>query len=1151
MHKKYLIGRAVSVIIITLLFVSGCKQESNSQVSNQTETINQPNKLLAFSKTTGWRHDSIAAGIKAIHQIGEAQNYQVLATEDAAIFNDRDLSKFSALIFLNTTGDVLNDEQQVAMERYIQAGGGFVGIHSAADTEHAGDWYWYRKLVGGVFKSHPNIPSNVQLAELTVVDDKHQATHFMPSQFQYADEWYDYKDLSKFRNDLLSLDEDSYQGGLSGHYHPIAWYQEFDGGRSFYTGIGHTADNFTNPFYLEHLLGGIKYAIGDNVQLDYSKSKPEHNRFVKEVHLEGLNEPVSFSMTNDAKTILYIERKGGIFQYNLQDKSVINLGSVPVYSGKKNSEFGLIAIALDPNFDQNQQVYLMYNKVLEQDKLVQSISRFKLSNQKIDLSSEQVLLTIPSDNTCCHTGGNMEFNQAGELFIAVGDNTNPFNSDGLGPTNNKAEEAVNDALRTSANTMDLRGKILRIVPNSDTGYSIPKGNLFTDAEQGRAEIYVMGTRNPYTISYDEASKALYFGDVGPDAKADDPKKGPMGYDEINKVTQAGNFGWPMFIANNQAYRDYDETNDKLKAWYNPLDPINNSPRNTGSHKLPPAQPALIYYPYGNSEKFKALGAGSRNALVAGVYRQPTSTEAGIKSYPKYYDGKLFISDFMRRWLKVVTTNSAGKVIKIDNFAPQLELAAPIDLSFSANGELWVLEYGSKWFKGNDDAKLSRIVYTGDGNREPIANIQLKHSQGAAPLLISADASLSKDLDGDALTYGWSLQALSAEQVKLGQILDSVAFNPEKVISNQAVLSTQIHQPGQYALILKVTDSQGADAYSKKLIEVGNDVPDISISISGNQSFVWPNEAKAYQVVVTDKEDGSTENASITADAVNVLVRKQQLNKVKLGHQIPSDNQMGKDAVKQYNCLGCHQLKSASIGPSFNQIADKYTQQAQANTIISQSIAQGSRGKWGDHQMPAHNFLNSETRQAIAQYILSFTSPDPSLPLTGQFKVTQPADYKLMVEYTDKGANNLAGITAKAEYLLRSPILRLSDLVNRQHPAKSVRVNDDASVKFIGEASYLYLGKYDLTQINSIKLTHKINQSYQQKSKFEIRVDSINGDLIGQGQFNLSAADSSKQSIHTSKITPLNQTRELYLLVNSKADDNLVKPIQIIYMEFSQ
>lgn len=227
-------------------------------------------KLLVFSKTAGFRHQSIETGIEALKKLGEQNNFQIEATEDASVFKEEYLKDFNAVIFLNTTGDILEQEQQKQMERFIQAGGGFVGIHAAADTEY--DWPWYGKLVGGYFESHPKI----QEATLHIVDKKHPATRHLSAEWQKVDEWYNYKNINPKNKVLIKLDESTYEGGTNGDNHPMAWYKEYDGGRAFYTGMGHTDESYADPLYMKHVLGGIKYAIGKGKAVDYSKVSQAH-----------------------------------------------------------------------------------------------------------------------------------------------------------------------------------------------------------------------------------------------------------------------------------------------------------------------------------------------------------------------------------------------------------------------------------------------------------------------------------------------------------------------------------------------------------------------------------------------------------------------------------------------------------------------------------------------------------------------------------------------------------------------------------------------------------------------------------------------------------------------------------------------------------
>jgi len=213
--------------------------------------------VLVFSRTAGFRHDSIPAGIAAIQALGSQHGFDVDATEAPATFTDQGLAKYRVVVFLNTTGAVLDAGQHAAFERFIGRGGGFVGIHSAADTEY--EWPWYGKLVGAYFRSHPAIQS----ATLSVVDPAHVSTRHLPAQWTRTDEWYNFRnppgpDVSV----LLRISETSYQGGSMGGNHPMAWCHAYGGGRAWYTALGHTIDSYSDPLYLQHLWGGIAWSAG-------------------------------------------------------------------------------------------------------------------------------------------------------------------------------------------------------------------------------------------------------------------------------------------------------------------------------------------------------------------------------------------------------------------------------------------------------------------------------------------------------------------------------------------------------------------------------------------------------------------------------------------------------------------------------------------------------------------------------------------------------------------------------------------------------------------------------------------------------------------------------------------------------------------------
>ncbi|WP_409468382.1 ThuA domain-containing protein [Streptomyces sp. HC307] len=250
-------GRLTTAVVGTALLL-GCVVSGPAASHSPSASADDGKRVLVFSKTAGFRHDSIPEGIAAVRELGETGGFTVDATEDAGAFTSRNLGRYDAVVFLSTTGDVLDAAQQSAFERYIRSGGSYVGIHAAADTEY--DWEFYGGLAGAYFHSHPAI----QPATVDVEDRAHPATSGLARTWDRTDEWYNYRSNPRERAHVLaSLDESSYTGGTMHGDHPIAWCQNYQGGRAFYTGGGHTKESFAEPAFREHLLGGIRWAIGD------------------------------------------------------------------------------------------------------------------------------------------------------------------------------------------------------------------------------------------------------------------------------------------------------------------------------------------------------------------------------------------------------------------------------------------------------------------------------------------------------------------------------------------------------------------------------------------------------------------------------------------------------------------------------------------------------------------------------------------------------------------------------------------------------------------------------------------------------------------------------------------------------------------------
>ncbi|RYF95954.1 MAG: ThuA domain-containing protein, partial [Chitinophagaceae bacterium] len=681
-------------------------------------------RLLVFSKTTGFRHGSIAAGQKAIMKLGQEHGFEVDTTENSDYFNEDSLSNYAAVVFLNTTGYPLNNVQQADFERYIQAGGGYMGIHAATDAEY--DWGWYSRLAGAQFASHPE----QQEANLDVIDATHASTKHLPKVWRRKDEWYNFKNLNPDVKVLIKIDESSYKGGKNNGNHPMAWYHDYDGGRAFYTELGHTDESYVDDNYLKHILGGIQYAMGDNKKLDYSKAKglrvPDENRFTKSILTEGtLFEPTEMTILPNLD-ILVAQRRGELMRYKSADKSFKQVGFLDVYHQTHtkgvNAEEGVLGLQADPDFATNHFVYIMYSPI---DTSVNRLSRFKFENDTLDMKSEKIIIQFYSQREiCCHTGGSIAFGPNKELFVSAGDNSTPFDEPGqkyvnrgFGPLDDRPGHEQYDARRSAGNTNDLRGKILRIKINPDGSYTVPDGNLFAKGTEGtKPEIYVMGNRNPYRISVDKKNGYLYWGEVGPDASADSTgTRGPRGYDELNQAKKAGYFGWPLFVGNNYPYNAYDYATGKSGEAFDPAKPVNNSRNNTGIQQLPPVAPAFIWYPYGESAEFPQVGAGGRNAMAGPVYY--TDMFPKETRYPDFFNNKLFIYDWIRGWVKVVTLKPNGDFDKMEPFMPSTRFNSMIDMEVGPDGKLYVLEYGSGWFSKNADAALARIDFNG-GNRAP-------------------------------------------------------------------------------------------------------------------------------------------------------------------------------------------------------------------------------------------------------------------------------------------------------------------------------------------------------------------------------------------------------------------------------------------------
>jgi cytochrome c len=1072
-----------------------------------------PSKILLFSKTQVFRHLSIEAGQKAFIEMGKQHGFEVVTTENSNLFTEENLSKYRAVVFLNTTGDVLNAEQQNAFERYIQAGGGYLGIHAAADTEY--EWPWYNKLVGAWFESHP-MPDNVQKGVFKVEDATHESTSFLPKSWEREDEFYSYKDISPNIHVLLSIDEKTYSGGTNGDFHPMAWYQEFEGGRSFYTAGGHTDASFSEPLFVQHLYEGLRFVMGGDSPkpLDYSKATtikmPEENRFSKVILEEKLDEPMEMTVLPDNR-VLIVERKGNLKMFSPATGKIQVIAQIPVNTkvrdekgNEENDEGGLLGITKDPDFDQNGWIYLYYSPEGSEPKNI--LARFQMKGDALLADSKKVILEIPTQRAISgHAGGSLTFDSKGNLFLSTGDHINPHQSNGYSPSDDRPGRQPYDAQMTSANSNDLRGKILRIHPEKDGTYTIPEGNLFpTGTPKTRPEIYTMGHRNPFRISVDPKNGFLYWGDVGPDASGPGENRGPEGQDEVGQARMAGNFGWPYFVGDNKPYYEYDFETGKSGKQYDPAKPVNNSANNTGIKDLPPAQKAFIWYPYAESKEFPLVGAGGRSAMAGPVFYRDQFQESD-KVFPEYYDGKLLIYEWMRGWIMAVTMDSEGNYVNMERFMPSYKFSNPMDMEFGQDGSLYMLEYGSGWFTQNDDARLIKIEYNG-GNRMPVIQMASDKRGGSVPLKVSFSSEGTSDPDYDDLKYVWTISSENSKAQKFEEANPTVTFD----------------KPGVYTAKLVVSDSKGGSQTQSLEILAGNEEPVLVFeSSSSNQSFFFPNLPFDYNVKVTDKEDGSLENGGIKPEEVAVsfdyLPEGYDLVAIAQGHRTADANagiMKGLNLIDGSDCKSCHTPDKKSVGPSYLDIANKYKGDSKAAVMLAKKVVSGGSGVWGQVPMSAHPQLNESDALEMVNYILSSSTRKNSkeiLPVKGSYQMAIPEGdkgegiYVVRAAYKDKGNQGIPPISAEKVLTLR----------NAKMPAGKAEIAEN-TMKYgtvvIASVSDSYIGfkNLDLTGIEKIAFTASAPQSQLNAAggTIEIRLGSETGKWIGSAEVKRSSESSS-------------------------------------------
>jgi cytochrome c len=820
----------------------------------------------------------------------------------------------------------------------------------------------------------------------------------------------------------------------------------------------------------------LDYAIGKNVLPDYSKAQtlavPEQNRYTYQILTQGLDEPMQMAILPD-NDVLIVERKGAVKLFEDSIKQIRTIANFDVFSG---IEDGLLGVALDPDFEANNWVYFYY--AVGGEKSINRLSRMQLKEGNLLMASEKVLLEIPTQRQyCCHSAGYIHFGRDGLLYLSTGDNTNAEETEGYVPIDERPGRELADDQATAASSNDLRGKILRIKPEPDGTYSIPDGNLFPEGmPKTRPEIYIMGSRNPYRFSVDAKNGYVYWGDVGPDTKVPS-SGGTLSYDEINQARKPGFFGWPYFLGNNEAFPKYDFATKEEGPKFNALKPINASPNNTGIQQLPPAQQAMVWYGDGISREFPLVGKGGESAMAGPVYYADLFPDAPYK-LSKYYDGKLFIYDWVRRWFMAVTFDEHMDYLRMEPFLDHIQFSAPTDMQFASDGSIYILEYGTNWFAKNTDAKLVRIEYT-EGNRKPVANIETNGLYGPAPYKATLSAAGSMDFDKeDSLHYKWLIEGREVQGENISHTFD---------------------KPGVYNIKLTVADNHGESNSSTVDIKVGNTRPAVKISTTDNQSFYWDNITWNYSIEINDHEDKSIDSGRVNVK-FHYLPRGKDVA-VYLSNPQHSGNLQhvkGQYMLNSLDCKACHTINEVSAGPTYTEIAERYAGKNGVTEMLARKVIEGGSGNWGQRMMSSHPDLGVDDAKEIVNYILSLNEADKSLPLAGSVGLNDHIDkgsegsYLLVANYTDRGANGIEPLSAQKSIVLRNPLVQVEDYDDGAKISLRTITTEFLTYANLKSGSFMKFDQVDLTHLESIK--YRV-QKQGAGGNIEVRIDRKNGPLI--------------------------------------------------------
>ncbi|HSI79379.1 MAG TPA: ThuA domain-containing protein [Solirubrobacterales bacterium] len=850
---------------------------SGTVAHRHTDTINQgigpiQDALDDANITYDWENCGEIAAIPGCHE----------PNQNERIFTDENLAQYDAIFLFNAGGNtpqpLFTQSDREAIQNFVNAGGGIAANHLATDMG-AGQvsWGWWdgdgNTALGTQMPAHPAAP---QTATAHVSDRNHPSTRDLPDTIQHSDEHYSfYRSVRGTHHVLVTLDETSYDplaephgGGnppavAMGADHPISWCRLYDGGRIWATSMGHFANLYTanggDNYLIDHLVGGVQWAAGvEGTEGDCGGTV--WSNFQRTILSTDVQGPIGLDIADDG-TVYWteiglqgMESEGRLKMWDPDSGETTVVEVIPTRADAlSTSEDGVLGMELDPDFETNRRLYIYYSPRGEDEGWpvagtghalgYNRLSRFTLNAEGTAVIDEQPILDVPkvkvatdgdgignpgSPNWPAHTGGaGLDFDSEGNLYLGVGDDVNPFGTgqNGYAPMDQQYEHRY-DARNTSANTNDLRGKVLRIDPLADIEpgtepgigqtYAIPTGNMFpVGTPNTRPEIYAMGFRQPFTVQADPADPGtIVVGEYGPDSGTNNANRGPAGIVEWNHITEPGFFGWPFCTGDNSnanAYNRYTYPSGPSGERYDCSQPTvpNESDFNTGLDDVPgPPEPADVWHKRTGEHPPEfgiPMQGAPQEAITGPIYRFDAENPSETK-WPAYFDGSWLILDRGQNWWREARiTDDGQELLKVNAFFQPNQFGTPghtsvIPVKFGPDGSLYLARFTGR----GSSAQLMRIDYVGGQEDEE-------------PPTVAATVDGPQNDDGDFVARATlEISASDGEGSGVERIEYSVnggepveAENGD--FSEPFVFSQLFDEPGEYEVTFQAFDRSGNES----------------------------------------------------------------------------------------------------------------------------------------------------------------------------------------------------------------------------------------------------------------------------------------------------------------------------------------------------